>query len=136
MSNPVQSVSVSILPQDYRCRFWAKVVRASVALPLPSAVQGASDVPGAYARRGDEELLAGDILITGEEMHHRKARGWTYRVFFMNSAGELIKVPNPGTSEKAAMKSNGLPANLLPGSGEVAACIRLAHAIRLGIAYE
>ena len=129
------SVSVTIAPRDSRCRYWAKVVRAGAALPLPSAVGSASDIPGAYARRGEEELFAGDILIEGEENHPRKARGWTYWVKFMGADGTLQMVRDPGADEKVAMKAAGLPAELLPGSGQVAACVRLAHAVRLGIAY-
>lgn len=135
-SNLIQSVSVKIHPQDTRHRYWAKIIRDGVALPIPTSVNGANDVPGVYARRGDEELFAGDILIEGEERHHRKNRGWDYWISYMHADGKLAIVKNPGATEKATMKANGLPAHLLSGSGEVAACIRLAHAVRLGIAYS
>jgi hypothetical protein len=128
------SVSVKIAPADRRCRYWAKVVRAATPLPAPDSVDGANGIPSPYARLGDEELFAGDFLFEGEAEHHRKARGWDYIVSYMGPDGKLIRC-RPGSAEKAAMKANGLPANLLPGSGDIAAMVRLAHAVRLGISY-
>lgn len=34
----------------------------------------------------------------------------------------------------AHLKTAGLPAELLTGSGDVAACVRIAHGLRLGMA--
>ena len=130
-----QSVSVSIKPQDDRCRYWAKIIRNGVALPLPSAVDSASNVPGGYVRRGEEELFPGDFLIEGEENHHRKARGWAYKLRFIGHTGALRTVA-PLAERKAVAKANGLPSPLLAGSGDIAALIRLAHAVRLGISID
>ena len=130
-SNVIETVSasVSIKPQDRRCRYWAKVLRAGCALPLPSAVEGANDVPGAYLRNGEEELFPGDVLIEGEANHHVKQRGWTYNVSVCGAEGKQSYL----VTDKTALKANGLPAHLLAGSGDVAACIRLAHAYRLNL---
>lgn len=125
------SVSVKIAPRDFRCRYWAKVIRANQPLPLPSAVDGANDIPSLYARRGEEELMSGDVLIEGEEVSHRKARGWSYWVTFVHN-GEACTTTPGGT--KAAMKAAGMPAELLTGSGDVAACVRVVHGLRLGMA--
>lgn len=107
----MDSVSVRIAHRDDRCRYWAKVIRAGQALPLPSATNGANDLAGVESRKGEEELLPGDVLIEGEEAH--------------------TKAP---TGIKAHLKTAGLPAELLTGSGDVAACVRIAHGLRLGMA--
>lgn len=134
MSDQIKSLSVTIGAQDSRCRYWAKIIRADQALPLPSAVDGANDVPGPYLRKGDDELFAGDILIDGEEAHHRKNRGWSYRVIWMDpETGERCRV-FPNAEIKAALKAGGLAPELLKGSGDVAAAIRIAHGLRAGIA--
>lgn len=131
-TTPTASVSITIKPQDKRCRYWAKIIRAGEYLPSPSNVGGASDVPGAYLRNGEEELFPGDFLLEGEEQHHRKARGWVYNMGYVNAQGEIEYV-QATAARKAAAKANGLPSGLLAGSGEVAGLIRLAHAIRMGI---
>lgn len=125
------SVSVRIAPRDSRCRYWAKVVRAGQPIPAPSAVSGANDIPVLYARKGEEELLPGDVLIEGEEVSHRKARGWSYQVTFVHNGEAHTTTPG---GAKAAMKAAGLPAELLTGSGDVAACVRIVHGLRLGMA--
>lgn len=124
------SVSIQIKPADSRCRFWAKLLRAGVALPLPSAVECAANVPGGFARIGDEEIFAGDFLIEGEQAHHRKMRGWDYCVTWVDSSGAARRL-FPDSATKAAIKSAGIPAEYLAGAGQLAACIRVAHAIRI-----
>lgn len=127
------SVSIQIKKRDSRCRFWAKVIRAGQALPMPSAVSGANDIPGPFAQQGDEELFFGDVLIEGEENHHRHARGWTYWVTFVGLDG-AVHVVQPNSEIKAALKKAGLDRALLAGSGDVAACVRIAHGLRAGFA--
>lgn len=131
-SNLIQSVSIKIGPRDSRCRYWAKVIRAGQPLPLPSAVDGANDIPAPYLRHGEEELFPGDVLIEGEANHHVKARGWTYWVYTCSPDGDLVS-HEPSSKVKAAMKAAGLAPDLLPGSGDVAACVRIAHGIRAGL---
>lgn len=133
MSNQIKSASVTIKPADKRCRYWAKIVRADVELPLPAIADSANNVPGAYLRTGEDELYVGDILIEGEENHHRNNRGWSYWVTWCDAEGVARRVRNPGVDVKAALKTAGIAANLLAGSGQVAACIRLAHGIRSGL---
>lgn len=126
------SASVEVKPVDERCRYWAKVFRAGTSLPLPEIVRGGSDLPGQFLLCGEEELFPGDVLIEGEETHHTKNRGWAYYVVFMDSAGELVSV-RPRPDHKAKAKANGLPPQYLTGSGELAAAVRLAHAVQMGI---
>lgn len=71
-------------------------------------------------------------MIDGEAVHHTKDRGWVYYITFMSENGEKVVV-KPSSEVKSAMKSAGLPPELLPGSGDVAACVRMAHALRLGM---
>lgn len=133
MSNQIKSASVKLAPADRRCRYWAKIIRAGGALPLPSGVDGANDIPGRYYRTGEEELFPGDFLFEGEERHHRNNRGWAYWVSYCDADGNLRRVCNPGADEKAVMKAAGLPAQYLTGSGGVAAAVRFAHGVRLGL---
>jgi len=126
------SASVVIGPRDNRCRYWAKIVRNGISLPVPSNVTAASDVPGAYSRNGDEEIFVGDLLIDGEEKHHRHARGWDYHLVFIDSGG-ILRWVCPTSEDKADVKSQGLDATLLSGAGGIAACVRLAHALRAGL---
>lgn len=134
MSDQIKSASVRVVPGDSRCRYWAKIVRAANPLPLPKDVDGANDIAAPYAKKGDEELFPGDMLIEGEENHHRNNRGWSYWVTYCdNDATGTRRIKNPGADEKAAMKAAGLPAELLAGSGGVAAAVRFAHGVRLGL---
>lgn len=125
----VNSVSIEIAPRDHRCRYWAKLIDADMALALPAQTDRAADIPGNYLREGEEELLPGDFLIEGEENHHRKDRGWTYRVSYLGIDGELHQVV-PTAEMKQAMKASGMSPALLRGSGLLAACVRLIEGLR------
>lgn len=130
----MKSHSVEIAPRDGRCRYWAKIIRAGIPLPLPSLVNGANDIPTRYLFRGNEELLPGDALFEGEANHHRKARGWTYWLTFVTEAGDLVRVYNEDFGGiKALLKQQGLAAEYLRGSGDVAAMARIAHGLRMGM---
>lgn len=130
---PNGSVSVSVGPQDRRCRYWAKVVRAEQDLPLPSEVSGAGNIESPYLQRGDEELLPGDVLFEGEANHHSKDRGWSYLVQFVDSAGACVMYRSGFSAQKAAAKAQGMATALLAGSGDVAGAVRVAHALRAGL---
>lgn len=132
MSDQIKSVSVEIKPRDSRCRYWAKIIRANQPLPLPSNVNGADDIPGPYLRIGEEEMLPGDVLIEGEANHHMKTRGWTYDVHVIRADGTCYST-QPMSAHKAALKDAGMPVNLLTGSGDIAACVRIAHGVRMGL---
>lgn len=129
----MQSHSVTVKPLDPRCRYWAKVLRAGDPLPLPSNVEGANDIPGRYLQLGEEELLPGDVLLEGEANHHRNARGWTYWVTFVRPNGALVHLTSGFSVQKKAFKAQGMPPELLTGSGDIAAMVRIAHAVRLGL---
>lgn len=137
-SSPIISESVEVRPCDSRCRYWAKIVRANRTLPLPVNVEGANDIPGAYLARGDEELMIGDVLFEGEANHHRRTdRGWTYIIQILDANGDLqfVKSGQFG-KQKIALKAQGLHPELLAGSGDVAAMVRIAHAVRHGFRLE
>lgn len=128
------SVSVLISPEDSRRRYWAKLVRSDTALPIPSLVSGAADIPGGYLRRGEEEMYPGDVLIEGEANHHRRTdRGWTYWVTYVTEEGEMICFRSGFGEQKAKAKAQGLAAPLLAGSGDIAGAVRVGHALRMGL---
>jgi len=132
----MQSYSYEIRPIDPRCRYWAKIIRAGRTLPMPDDVHGAGNIPGPYLQYGEEELLPGDVLFEGEANHHRKDRGWTYKVLAVTSDGELISLRSGFGEQKKLMKQQGMAAELLKGSGDVAAMVRIAHGVRLGMHVE
>lgn len=130
------TVSVDIRPLDSRCRYWAKIVRANVDLPIPSDVDRAVDINTPFLSRGEEELFPGDVLFEGEANHHkRNDRGWTYWVSFVDTDGTLLCFQSGFGALKATAKAQGLPPHLLAGSGDVAGATRVAHALRLGIKF-
>lgn len=130
----MQSHSVKFGPIDSRCRYWAKISRAGQVLPLPENVQGADDITGPYLRRGEEELMTGDVLFEGEANHHRRTdRGWTYWVTIVLPSGELVRLQSGFSAHKRELKVQGMAPELLKGSGDVAAMVRIAHGVRLGL---
>ena len=129
--NAIVSCSVKIGPQDKRCGYWAKVVRAERvgSLPLPYRVETGYQIPGAFLKHGEEELFPGDVMIQGEANHHRHFRGWSYWVSWCDENGEYHSLLNPaGAGIKAAIKEAGHK-DLLAGAGYLAACVRVAHAL-------
>ena len=134
------SVTVIAGPRDSRCKWWCRVIRAGVPLPLPSAVSGAGDLPGSYLRQGDDvELEPGDVLVRGEEVNHRKQRGWTYDAKFYNENGKAGRADAPGTADLKALLKRAAACGvitrerakeLLGGSGDVAGLVRWLHVRR------
>src|SRR5574343_409051 len=133
-SNPIVSVTFVANPIDSRCRFWAKYIPATKDLPPPSTVSGAGSLPGDYIRRGDDvEIMPGDYVMVGEERHHRKMHGWDYKLYACKSDGRLISVDyTKGGEVKKAIRAAGR-ADLLAGSGDIAAMVRYVLARRASI---
>lgn len=130
----MQSHTVNINALDSRCRYWAKVLRAGTPLPLPAEVNGASDVPGPYAVRGIDELLPGDALLEGEANHHKRTdRGWTYWLRVACPDGRLLSLTSGFGAQRAQLKKAGMPPEMLQGSGDVAAMVRIIHGVRAGM---
>ena len=130
----LESVSVEAKPYDGRCKYWAKLVRAGGILPAPDAVSGANDIPSKYLARGDEELLPGDAFFEGEANHHRRSdRGWTYRLTYLSTEGLLYEFVSGFSEQKVQLKPQGLAPELLKGSGDIAAMVRIVHGLRAGM---
>lgn len=131
----MQSHTVEIGPADHRCRYWAKVVRTGVPLPLPAQCSSAYDIPGSFLKRGEEELLPGDVMLEGEANHHRRTdRGWTYNVSVVDLDGNLLHARSGEFGQlRKRMKAAGMTAELLMGSGDIAAMVRVARAVRDGL---
>lgn len=127
------SVSVRVIPSDYRCKYWAKIIRAHTPLPRPSDVMSATSLPGHYLLRGDEELFPGDAMFEGEENHPYKKRGWSYCLRYVTPDGSLLVYRSGFSAQKIAAKAQGLASSLLAGSGDIAGAVRVAHALRAGM---
>lgn len=130
-----QSLSIKLRPCDSRCQWWAKIIRSTdTKLPAPRAIGGAGSLPQGYSRRGDEELYPGDFVIEGEANHHRKQRGWTYWLHGLDASGREIWMKSGQFSTlKPRLKQAGLEPSLLAGAGDIAAAVRVIHAVRAGI---
>ena len=128
------SISITIGPIDRRCKYWAKAIPASMELPTPAHVSesGAAAIAAPFLKNGGEELLTGEFLIECEQVHHSKPRGYDYWVSWVHTDGLRVKIKNPGAEHKAAIKAAGMAPELLKGSGGLAACIRIAIAVRAG----
>lgn len=130
----MQSHSIQIKPLDSRCRYWAKIVRAGNELPIPSLITGANDIGGSYLQLGEEELLPGDALFEGEANHQRRNdRGWSYWLAHVSESGEFVRYESGFSAQKAEMKAQGLAPELLTGSGDIAAMVRIVHGLRAGL---
>ena len=131
----MQSHTVQIGPADNRCRYWAKVVRAGVPLSAPAQCNSAYDIPGSFLKRGEEELLPGDVMFEGEANHHRRTdRGWTYNISVVDLDGNLFHARSGEFGElRKRMKAAGMTPELLMGSGDIAAMVRVSRAVRDGL---
>lgn len=130
----MQSHSIEIKPIDSRCRYWAKLIRAEQPIARPENVHSATDIPGIYKQRGQEELLPGDALLEGEANHHRRTdRGWSYWLTIVTLDGELICFKSGFSAQKKQMKAQGIATELLKGSGDIAAMVRILHGLRAGL---
>jgi hypothetical protein len=125
------SISVDIKPTDSRCHYWAKVLRAGTALPLPEAVTSGHALPGAFYRRGNEELAPGDAVIHGQQAHHRKLLGYVYRMDYCDAQGRHLQI-RPRAAAKTALKASGMPIEHLRGAGDLAALVRVLIGLRMG----
>jgi hypothetical protein len=135
--------TILMRPRDSRCRWWAKAILPGESIPLPSAVDGAADVPGDYLARGEEiPAVPGTIILEREERHHRKRRGWASWVWVVDADG----VARDAFEGVAACKSvcrlaaasgdhehQAEASRLVGGAGDVAGMVRAAHAWRLGL---
>lgn len=125
---PALSCNFPVGPQDYRCKYWCKVLRAGDTLPAPTDVDGAGSIPGSYLRKGDVEVFEGDVIFEGEENHHRKQRGWTWTMYVVDHLGELQTVDY--AQAKDILRMWGIK-DMLAGAGACAAMVRAAWYLRL-----
>lgn len=132
------SASIKVGPDDSRCHYWAIMVRAGQPLPHPENARGAADLAQRFiatrhdGRPTDKELFPGDILFEGEQVKHNRDYGWTYQVRWLAPDGDEVKL-RPRSGVKADLKAKGLAPDLLRGAGQLAACVRVAHALRAGL---
>ena len=132
-ASPIPSCNFPVGARDHRCKYWCKIVRRGATLPLPSSVDGAGDIPGAYLKKGDVEVFPGDVIFEGEENHHRKQRGWTWTMYVVDELGELQTVDY--SHAKDILRMWGIK-DVLPGAGAPAAMVRAAWYLRLAALAE
>lgn len=90
-----------------------------------------NDLPGPYLQHGDEERFPGDFLFEGEEVDRKRPRGWAYYVTVAGASGPVALVYS--SAVKARLKQLGLDSRFLPGSGDLAGLVRVAHGLRAGL---
>ncbi len=124
------SVTYIAEPQDSRCQWWSKRIPAGFfrnEIDLDDK-QSLSRLP--FLKNGaDLELDPGEWIIDSEANHHRKMRG--YRVCIGLVSTDKIMFRYPGIFVKSQIKLVATPDQwewLKKGSGDVAACLRLAAA--------
>lgn len=133
------SHSIVISPRNAGHKYIAKLIRADDPLPLPSAAAklGMRAIANRLAHNGDEELLPGDALIEIEANSppDEAPSGYSCHLTIIDAAGKLRRF-TPTSYNKGAIKAGGIPVEYLPGAGPTAACVRIIHAQRMGIAWE
>jgi hypothetical protein len=108
-------------PVDSRCEWWQTILTQD-CLQTKYLTERA---PFKYLKKNsDLELKEGTLLIDSEEIHHRKMRG--YKVKLGMAIGETVEWLKPTLAHKIYIKNLGGYEDLLAGSGDVAAALRLA----------
>jgi hypothetical protein len=129
----ITTISHIIQRADGRCKGWAKKLNSRQILDLDlDKIQGANDLPGSYLKNGTDLELAPyeDFIFWGEENDHRKARGWTYRLYYPTT--KKMGWVGADNRIKQMIKSEGHK-DLMTGSGEIAGLVRIAKYISSGL---
>ena len=132
MPKTQNTISYIATPTDARCKWWSVFIQKT--FELGSLDDKTSTKALGYLRRGaDLELEDGDAVLDSEARHHRKQRGFDVMIgIAINGALEWFE---PGAEMKAKIKAWANPdqwKTLRKGSGNVAACLRLLAAHRMG----
>ncbi|TFW18667.1 hypothetical protein [Duganella callida] len=127
-------------PNSYPIRDgWVKIISDHCRLPLPSAVEYPSHIPGRifsgdfYVPKSDEIIIEGYSYGTFKTRSGITISLWNYRVSGIDSRGEFFSYNGNWMSLKKQMRSQGMDKTLLDGTKELAALVRVGHAIRLGM---
>lgn len=105
-------------PDDSRCRWFS----ADITEVKIEDLEGYADFKY-YKRGADLEIPEGNMIVDWEEIHHRKNRG--YRVNIGMAIDEEVVFFAPQLIHKMYIKKQGRQ-DLMKGSGNVTACIRIA----------
>lgn len=127
------TVSYVAKPSDYRCRWW------SVRIPSDYQIDGLDNktnlVPLGFLRPGEDiELDEDEAVLDCEQRHRHKPRlGWVVRIGIVQDGVLVWYQPDVGVKMGIkAWASEEQWQILKRGSGDVAACLRLLLAIRMG----
>ena len=126
--NSNQTYTYIAKPADPRCKWWCiKLGDDLTAKNLEHRYSTSYLCAGA-----DLELKDGEMLLTSEERHHSKQRGYNVNLNVLSIAPDKQLSHTtfyPNADVKKYIKENG-GQDLMEGSGDVIACIRLALWLR------
>jgi hypothetical protein len=126
------TVSYIARPADSRCKWWSVRIPAGYCRGINLDNTDSLKTLGFLFKKADLEFDEGEMIIDSEANHHTKPRGYTVQLLVV-AGGELWgRIPSAAT--KSLIKQHATPeqwAKLRGGSGDVAACLRLAMAIEL-----
>jgi hypothetical protein len=126
------TVSYIAKPADSRCKWWSVRIPAGYCRGIDLDNTSSLQPLGFLAKKADLELDDGEMVIDSEANHHAKARGYTVQLLVV--AGGELWGRTPSVVTKNLIKQHATPEQwqkLRRGSGDVAACLRLAMAIEL-----
>ena len=126
------TVSYIAKPADSRCKWWSVRIPAGYCRGIDLDNTSSLQPLGFLAKKADLELDDGEMIIDSEANHHAKPRGYTVQLLVV--AGGELWGRTPSAVTKSLIKQRATPEQwqkLRRGSGDVAACLRLAMAIEL-----
>jgi hypothetical protein len=126
------TVSYIAKPSDSRCKWWSVRIPAGYCRGIDLDNTSSLQPLGFLAKKADLELDDGEMIIDSEANHHAKRRGYTVQLLVV--AGGELWGRTPSAVTKSLIKQHATPEQwqkLRRGSGDVAACLRLAMAIEL-----
>lgn len=110
-------------PSDSRCQWWQGEFLNDLDV---KHLEEKSPIK-MFKRGADLELTPGTMLIDSEALHHRHNRG--FAVNFGLVTNDRVKWVVPNMKMKMLIKEKGHK-DLMKGSGDVAACVRIALYLR------
>lgn len=121
-NNTVTTITHIAKPEDERCKWF----QAEITHVTEANLTDKSDIKY-YFKNQDLELTPGTILIDSEAVHYSKNRGFNVQLGLVTEKGIFWIIPN--MKVKMFIKAEGHQ-NLMPGSGDFAAVVRMALYIK------
>lgn len=121
---------------------WVKVIPDHCKLPFPSAVEYPSHIPGRiitediYIPSPDEIIIEGYVFETLRGKNGKTIYPWNYRISGADFFGNFFSLEDDWIGIKTKMRAQGMEKTLLEGKNPLAALVRIAHGIRLGMTFK